>query len=187
MDIAKFDVGKSPTCARCTTVEETHEHIFTCKSSHARQQHQKAMLTLKTDLRKCNTTPIAQRAIIHSVEQHRKGYINTTFSDLVVPGETKELAQNVILKHNQIGKTLLLQGYMVKEWVLLQNVYLKCEYVWDDKLDWVSQIVKALWKYSTFMWKSRCDKIHNNGKNNSPSINRRELLKSIKCELERTR
>ena len=187
MEIAKFDADKNPLCARCTTTEETYEHIYACKSSHARQHHQKALLVLKTDLRKCDTAPIIQRAIIQMLEQPRKGYTNTAFNDLVVKEEIKEIARNVIIQQNKIGKTSMLQGYLVKDWVLLQNVYLKCDDVWDEKTDWLVQVVKALWKYSTYMWKSRCDKIHQVDDKNSTSINRRDLMKSIRNELVRTR
>ena len=59
--------------------------------------------------------------------------------------------------------------------------------MWDDKTDWLVQVVKALRKYSTYMWKSRCDKIHQVDDKNSTSINRRDLMKSIRNELVRTR
>ena len=39
----------------------------------------------------------------------------------------------------------------------------------DDKIDWTTKIVKALWKYSTFTRKSHCYKIHKTGQNYSPS------------------
>ena len=84
MNIAKFDPNKDPLCARCTTMEEMFKYIFACKSSHAIQTHQKAMTIFKADLRKCDTAPIVQRAMIQCIEKHRRGYENLAFKDLII-------------------------------------------------------------------------------------------------------
>ena len=90
------------------------------------------------------------------------------------------------MKLQEIGYTSFLQGYIITDWVLLQNIYLKCNNEWDNKINWKVKVIRAIWKYSTQMWKARCDKMHNAGPDKQ-YISIKETLKLIQQELERTR
>ena len=156
MNIAKFDRNKDPLCARCTTMEETFEHIFACKSSHAKQTHQKAITIFKTDLRKCDTAPIAQRAMIQCIKKHRRWYENLTFKDLIISDNTKELARRIFKKQQDIGHLSYLQGYIITDWVLLQKIYLKwlihLGLILFERMFHLYQGDDAMHLVSTMMW-----------------------------------
>ena len=122
----------------------------------------------------------------HHTERQRKGYENLTFADLVVDDETKLLTKKVFRKQEQLGQTAFLQGYISGDWSLLQNAYDGAKDVSVDRIDWTSKIIKHIWIYSTTLWKDRCDEIHGVNEGKTKSIKRKELLTSIKNELERT-
>ena len=48
------------------------------------------------------------------------------------------------------------------------------------------KVIRAIWKYSTQMWKARCNKIHNAGPDKQ-SVSRKETINLIQQELERTK
>ena len=124
--------------------------------------------------------------MIQCVEKHRRGYENLAFNDLIISDDTKELARRIFKKQQDIGHLSYLQGYIITDWVLLQNIYLKCNDEWDNKIDWMVKVIRAIWKYSTQMRKARWDKIHN-ANQDKQSISRKKTINLIQQELERTR
>ena len=95
MTVARWDCEKNPICSRCNSYDETFAHVFQCKSKHADNSHKDAVKKLRDSLRRAQTAPIIQRAIIQSVEIHRKGYENLSFNDVIVPDNNKTLARKV--------------------------------------------------------------------------------------------
>ena len=132
MTVAAWDSNKNPICARCNAVEETFRHIFQCRSAHAKTTHKSAITKLKDSLQKAKTAPIIQRVIIQCLEQHRKGYADLSFKDILVSDDKKELAAKVFRKQEKLGYTAFLQGYMSQGWSVLQNVYNgSCDIFWN--------------------------------------------------------
>ena len=186
MEIASWNCEADPICKRCNCQEETFNHIFQCKSKHAVNSHKQASKKLRDALRRAKTAPLIQRAVIQCIEKHRKGYENLSFRDVMVSSENKQLAQNVFFQQEQLGHTAFMQGILSRDWVLLQNVYDNKADVLDYQIDWTAKIIRAIWKYSITMWRDRCGEIHGNDGNKSKSIHRKETIRLLEKELERT-
>ena len=187
MKIASWDAMKDPLCQRCTTIEETTSHIFQCKSIHATNTHKNAMKKLKCALRRAQTAPIIQRAIVQCVEKNRKGYEDLLFRDIIVPENQKELATKVFRNQERLGSMALLQGFLSTDWSVMQNVYNGTKDILDYQTDWMAKVIRALWTYSLTMWKDRCSYIHGPDTHVKGSKRRRELLNLIEKELDRTK
>ena len=71
---ASWDADKSPDWNRCCEQAETFQHIYACASEHASKVLKKAKTTLINDMRKANTAPLINSAIITLLEEYRKGY-----------------------------------------------------------------------------------------------------------------
>lgn len=66
-------------------------------------------------------------------------------------------------------------------------MYNGCEDILDEQTDWMARVIKSIWKYSTSMWKARCDDVHGVVDAKSGSKRRKELMQLIKMELDRTK
>ena len=131
--------------------------------------------------------PIIQRALVQCIERHRKGYDNLMFKDIIVDDDTKVLARQVFRNQDKLGNTSILQGYISKDWSIVQNVYNGSKDITDVDVDWASKIIKHIWKYSLTLWKERCQEIHGTDGNKTKSLKRKELITLLQSELERTR
>ena len=86
-----------------------------------------------------------------------------------------------------LGHTAFMQGFLSRDWVLLQNVYDNKSDVLDVQIDWTAKLIRAIWTYSIAMWKDRCDEIHGKDGEKNKSIHMNEILSLLEKELERTR
>lgn len=143
MAAAACDSNKNPTCACCNAVEETFHYIFQCKSSHATITHKSALKKLKDFLRKAQTAPIIQRAIIQCIEKHHIVYEDLYFKGIMVSNDEKELATKVFRKKEQLGYTAFMQGYMLQDWSVLQKVYNGSSDTMDLQIDCMTRVMKA--------------------------------------------
>ena len=187
MTAAKWDSNKSPICPRRNAIEETFYHVFQCKSKHADLTHREATKKLKEGLRKAKTTSIIQRTIVQNKVKHRKGHDTLMFTDIIVSSDQKKLAVKVFQNQEKLGPTALVQGYLSKDWAVLQNVYDGEKDITDVQTDWMTRITKHIWAYSISMWKACREQVHGPGENKTGSKRRKELIKLIDEELERTR
>ena len=187
MKVAGWDCNKNPMCQRCGTIEETFHHVLQCKSQHATKIHDTAIKKLKCSLRRSQTAPIIQRAIVQCILKHRKGYEDLTFNDIVVHDDQKALAAKVFQRQERLGCTAFIQGYMTMDWAIMQNVYNGMSDIMDQQTTWMSKVIKAIWQYSLTMWKERCTYIHGPSSSTKGSKRRQELLSLIDIELERTK
>ena len=56
----------------------------------------------------------------------------------------------------------------------------------DLQTDWAVRVIKAIWDFSSAMWKARCDTIHGTLEGKTKSARRKELIDQIRIELTRT-
>ena len=56
----------------------------------------------------------------------------------------------------------------------------------DSITDWSTRVIRAIWKFSSSLWKARCDFVHCKESGKTSSARRKELIILIKAELERT-
>lgn len=135
MDIAKWDREKDPMCQRCTTHEETFQHIFQCRSKHADNSHTAALKKFRDSLRQPQTAPLIQRAFLQCIESHRKGYSNLPVQDVIVSDDNKLLTRQVFQQQERLGLAVFMQGLLSQDWVLLQIVYNQSKDVLDFQTD----------------------------------------------------
>lgn len=101
--------------------------------------------------------------------------------------EMKTLARDTIKQQLDIGIKAFLQGYISRNWAVLQNIYLKYDDFNDDNVNWTRALVSSIWEYSTTIWSKRCEQV--NGKLDSEIRlkNRREIIKTIEEHPKRTK
>ena len=109
------------------------------------------------------------------------------FKDIIVEDDTKDLARKVFRNQDKLGNTSILQGYISKDWSILQNVYNGSTDITDVNMDWASKIIKHIWKYSLTLCKERCQEIHGTDGNKTKSLKRKDLITLLQSELDRTR
>ena len=187
MSIAKFDPDKSPQCIRCDLQVETFLHIFQCSSIHAREVHTNALNTLKSSLRRNNTAPIITEAITQVIGYARKGYYDERLKQVMASDEMKTLARDTIKQQLDIGIKAFLQGYISRNWAVLQNIYLKYDDFNDDNVNWTRALVSSIWEYSTTIWSKRCEQVNGKLDSGIRLKNRREIIKTIEEHLKRTK
>ena len=71
---ANWNPDHHPDCGRCSNRAETFRHIFACTSQDASAAYKKTKTALITALRKANTSPLINSAIVTLGEEYRKGY-----------------------------------------------------------------------------------------------------------------
>ena len=125
MTIAKFDSDKNPQCIRCDLHVEIMLHIFQCPSDHANETHKRALDTLRSTLRRNNTAPIITEAITQMISYAHKGYYDERLTQVIAEDDMKALARETIKHQISIGIVAFLQGYVTKNWAVIQNIYLK--------------------------------------------------------------
>ena len=79
-----------------------------------------------------------------------------------------------------------MQGYLSKDWAIIQNVYNGSDDILDEQVGCMEKIVKSIWKYSISMWKARCEDIHGVMDGKTGSKRRRELMQLIDKEIKIT-
>ena len=143
--------------------------------------------SIRKTLQKQDTAPIITEAIIQLLEHSCKGYCDLNLRNVVATDEMRELTRNTMSNQLSIGITYFLQGYITKQWVVIQNLYRKQEDFNDDNTSWARSVIAGIWEYSVSMWTSRCE--HVNGKTDASLkiTNRKEIVKMINEHLKRTK
>ena len=187
MTIAKYDPEKNPQCIRCDLHVETFLHIFQCPSTQADVTHKTAMKVLRSKLRRNNTAPIITEAIAQLIGYARKGYYDERLTQVLANDDMKNLARDIIEQQLSLGIKAFLQGYIIKHWAMLQNIYLKQEDFNDDNVCWTRTLVSCVWEYSITIWYKRCDHIKGKTDSEVRIKNRKETVKMIEEHLKRTK
>ena len=95
-----------------------------------------------------------------------------------------ELVQSTLDRQVKMGICFFLQGYLLAEWEVVQNLYLKRRDFNDKLADWSTPVIQAIWKFSCTLWKARCDWVHGKFGSKTKSARRRELVTLIREELD---
>ena len=183
---ASWDSNKSPLCQRCVDRDETIPHVFSCTSDNASKAFKKAMTAFKQDLKKCNTALIISCAFENIFLRVRKGYNIPLPPNKYHTQEMNDLLTKTLNHQLEMGTSGFLRGILSSNWDVIQNIYLKKKDFNDEDTDWATKTIRATWKFCTFMWKSRCDFVHGENEGKLTSARRKELLRLIQLELERT-
>ena len=137
-------------------------------------------------MRKANTAPLINSAIITLLEEYRKGYLRplrqNPFHSIDQHNSIKE-----IMDHQRCMKLeFLVRGYISSRWEVAQNIYLREKDFNTPATNWTTKIIKGIWKFFTSLWKARNEFVHGKEKGENTSARRKELLERITVALERT-
>ena len=100
---ASWNPDHHPDCGKCSDRAETFHHIFACTNQDASTAYEKAKTALITAMRKANTAPLINSAIVTLVEEYRKGYEITLKHNPFHTQDQHELASAVMTYQRQMG------------------------------------------------------------------------------------
>ena len=100
---ANWNPDHHPDCGRCSNRAETFRHIFAFTSQDASTAYKKDKTALITAMRKANTVPLINSAIVTLVEEYRKGYEITLKHNPFHTQDQHELASAVMTYQRQMG------------------------------------------------------------------------------------
>ena len=120
--IAEWYTECSGICLRCQLQQETHDHVYQCRSTNAKATMEKALKNFRASMKKCATVPMITELLVRIMKEYRKGYeICPTFT-AYYSDQIKSLARSVYQKQRQLGPRNLVKGFMIQEWESLQNI-----------------------------------------------------------------
>ena len=97
-----------------------------------------------------------------------------------------KLAVKTLKNQLEISPEFFLRGYLSTQWDVVQILYLKKQDYNARLNNWPAKVIKAIWAFSSTMWKARCDQIHGTFERKTASGRRKEVLTLVRKELERT-
>ena len=121
---ASWDADKSPDCNRCCEQAETFQHIYACASENASKVFKKAKTTLINDMRKANTAPLINSAIITLLEEYRRGYQRPLRQNPFHSIDQHNLIKEIMDHQRRMGLEILIRGYISSRWEVAQDIYL---------------------------------------------------------------
>ena len=137
-------------------------------------------------MRKANTAPLINSAIITLIDEYRKGYEIPLTNNPFHTHYQHELGSAAMTYQRKMGLEFLLRGYFSSQWEVLQNIYLGAKDFNTPATNWSTRVIRALWKFSISMWTARNDFVHGREAGKKKSVRRKELLLQIEEELVRT-
>ena len=87
-------------------------------------------------------------------------------------------------QQRSIGKDALIRGFIVRNWMIVQNICEGKDNLEHKNLGWMKKVIRLLWTYSHEMWVGRCKQVHESTKGAIDSMNHQELLYCIRQSLK---
>ena len=163
------------------------ERIFACTSTLASKEFKTGMTIFRSTLRKIKTAPMIISAFEMLFQSYRKGYKLPLKKSIVQNDNMSDVIQQIYDHQMEIGLKFFVQGFISSKWEIAQNLFLKKDDFNDSLTDWNTKLIRAIWKFSTFLWHSRCDFVHRKQSGKTKSARRKELGDLIQTELTRTK
>ena len=185
--IAEWHTECSGICLRCQLQQETHDHVYQCRSTNAKATMEKALKNFRASMKKCATVPMITELLVRIMKEYRMGYeICPTFT-AYYSDQIKSLARSVYQKQRQLGPRNLVKGFMIQEWESLQNICVNNRSTAALNIEWSSKVISALWEFSKSIWDGRCARVHEPNSNGTKSLKSTELLRVLETEIAELR
>lgn len=144
------------TFVRCQQYPETRTHVFQCRSKQASDTFITSIAELPRDLTKCKTASIITTHFIAILTEQRRGYVSPIQPHPFQTNQIKSLTKQVYQYQRLADIRSLSKGFFIIEWEALQNMCANHGTILNTNLQWVTQAILALWKYSLTQWNDRC-------------------------------
>jgi len=173
--------GVSGICPRCKNTRETVSHVFQCTHRSSTSAFREAIHKFQLKLRKLHTAkPIitAFTEFLLAFHQNR----NPVCPVLHFGNPKKyDTLRRVFLNQQKMGLQAFHIGYISYKWSMVQSLYMQREKKEPMfNVSWSSQIINAIWEFSTYVWTRRCSIVHSKNPENASSLNDAELRASIR-------
>ena len=146
------------TCPRCGQENETTLHVLLCQEASASQRWKNALNSLDTWMTDNNAEPDMQEIIIKSLQSWR----NWT-TPPPSPGSDQVTLIQAMAEQNSIGWHNFIDGFISKQWTILQRQYLKELGSMKSPILWISRFQRRIWEIPWEMWLHRNEYLHNDG------------------------
>jgi len=178
------DESVSNACIRCNNTPETFRHVFQCPCRQNSSNHRQSLARLRQNLRKAKTHILVINAIAKLVSDFHHDR-NSPYSQPLLGDIAKIRAiSQVYDQQRRIGKDALIRGFIVINWMLVQNMCAGKEKLEHKDLGWMKKVIRSLWTYSYKMWVGRCKQVHESKKGDTDNMNHQELLYCIRQSLK---
>jgi hypothetical protein len=177
----KEDVTIRPYCPNCPTVNEDHDHIFSCPHPMRQKDLQIAYKNFLTTIR--TNTPESILTIFDTAIQSwiTKGRITYTTNETRLPPSI----ESAIEHQNSIGWNNFLHGFISKSWLTTYSIFHyelqgtsnvnKCSH----SKTWMNKLQHATLKFSIEVWLNRNQHVYGLTNEEISSNYKKELLTKI--------
>ena len=140
---------RSPTCPVCLQEPETATHVFRCADPRVLDCWQSALQKLEIWFSRTFTNPVAARVILTRFQEwtHRRPYsvFTTTVPHLAAAVDAQD----------RMGWDATLYGFWAKEWIEMQDVYLRFLGRRNTGRRWLTLLIQQVWNTSWDLWEHR--------------------------------
>jgi len=150
-------------CPRCTALDETASHVWTCSGGGADDIWITAIANLRDWMISQDTAPELCEAVCTHLQAWRAGRQTprARFNFLGLDG--------AIDRQETIGWQLFFEGFLAKEWVETQQAYYRWVGSRKTGKRWAVAIVKKLWDIAWDLWEHRNGYVHQAAPTNKTS------------------
>jgi hypothetical protein len=144
---------ESNSCPHCG-LPESAQHVWTCQDPSVSQIWLQSLTKLQRALHKINTDPDLVNAIILYLNSWRN---NSSLRDI-----TKDTLINLLQAQETIGAQQFFEGWIHKEWEILQHHYYQSIDSRRSSKRWTIALITKLWEVAWDLWDFRNDVFHHN-------------------------
>jgi hypothetical protein len=143
--------SKTADCPRCGTFEDV-PHAWTCPDNKGTQIWETYIIKLQEWMTSIDNDPNIQAAVL----EHLKGWC----SGPVINSHYTPHLQQVIHQQNLLGWQLFFEGWLLQDWVGIQQLYyIMIRSCWSGKR-WVVSIINKMWNTAWDLWDHKNGLIH---------------------------
>ena len=167
--------GEELCPAQCGKAE-TYMHYLVCRDKQMTTSRNLLLTTFQQRLQILNTYPGTISAFCKILlygfddEWICKYNTNDVFESTLI---------NAIDKQKQLGRLALPKGYLVNEWVNLQQLWEKSTNSASNKYDWNREAIVSLHTYAYEMWKMRNSIVHGKTEKSQRAIKKAQLQSKV--------
>ena len=154
-NLKKWKIHNHDLCPRCGQPEDNTFHTLRCMHPESTAIWQKSMNTLTHSLTTNFTHPDLIKGIVESLSTWRSGGTRYPLITSSWPGLT-----SAITKQQQYGIRHLFNGFVISDWIEVQQRY----YQWlkrrNTGLRWAIRLITLCWEIAWDMWRHRMKIAH---------------------------
>ena len=152
--LVKYNYQNYTNCPFCQTPHEDTQHVLQCPDITVQLEWDKQLNNLSQWMTDNQGEPIMIQQIIGRLRTWQR-------NEPILPNNaTTPLLRHAISHQNRIGWQNLLEGFLTKEWVLIQEAYLTSINSRKSAILWWNKVQRKMWYIIIHMWKHRNKAVH---------------------------